>query len=172
MRRLSLFLVTLLAFACAATALAGGVASGDGSLVVSGASVRILVVAGNELIYGHVDQGTLTVLAYTGDPAGVQVSGSVLKLQVGTATQYSGSDIRFLFPNGHYLLRFDGVGIDLNAVGKGAVTAIGVGSANDGSIATNGGAGLPLGVNPTTLVFGGSKTPNYVPSGTPKGFSH
>jgi hypothetical protein len=172
MRRLPLFLVTVLALACAATALAGGVASGDGSLVVSGASVRLLVVTGNGLIFGHVNQGTLTILDYSGDPPSVQMNGSVLKLQVGSSTQYSGSDIRFLFPNGHYTLRFDGVGIDLSAVGKGAVTAIGVGSANDGSLGTNGGNGVVLGVTPTTLVFGGGKAPNLAPSAIPKGLTH
>ena len=29
----------------------------------------------------------------------------------------------------------------------------------------------PLGVTPTTLVFGGSRAPNYVPGSTPKGLN-
>jgi hypothetical protein len=173
MRRLTLFMVIFLLLASASTAFGGSVASGDGSLVVSSASARLLVVYGNGLIFGHINQGTLTIVDYHGgDPSSVQVSGSVLKLQSGSGTQYSGSDIRFLFPNGHYTLRFDGVGIDISAVGKGSASAIGVGSADDGSMGTNGGKGVPLGPTPTTLVFGASKAPNYVPSAVGKGSAH
>jgi len=171
MRRLPVFLFALLLLASAATALAGSVAAGDGALGVSDANAGIIYVKGNGLIYGTINQGTLTVINYT--PAGLstpQVSGSMQKLPVGTATQYSGSDIRFLFPNGVYALRFSGVGIDISAFGMGAVSAIGAGTANDGTMGTNGGTGLQLGATPTTLVFGGSKTPNYAP--TAKGSSH
>ena len=63
----------------------------------------------------------------------------MLKLPAGSTIQYSGSDIRFLFPNGRYAFRVDGVGIDISAVGKGAVSAIGVGTTGDGTMATNGG---------------------------------
>jgi hypothetical protein len=172
MRRLPFVFFSLLLLAFATTALAGSVASGDGSLVVAGANARIIVVHGSGLIFGHIKQGTLTVVDYKGDPSGPQVNGSILKLPSGSATQYSGSDIRFLFPNGQYSLLFDGVGIDISAVGKGAVSATGVGSANDGSVGTNGGTGLPLGLTPRTLVFGASKAPNYVSSGMSKGASH
>ena len=172
MRRLAFFLVTLLLLAFAATALAGSVASGDGSLAVSGASARIIVIHGSGLIFGHLNQGTLTVMDYKGDPTAAQVNGSILKLPSGTTTQYSGSDIRFLFPNGQYSLRFDGIGIDISAVGKGAVSAIGVGSADDGSMATNGGKALPLGSGPTTLVFGASKASNSAPAASSKGVPH
>jgi hypothetical protein len=133
-----------------------------------------VIVHGSGLIFGHINQGTMTVLDYrAADPSTAQVNGSILKLPAGgSATQYSGSDIRFLFPNGQYTLRFDGVGIDISAVGRGAASAIGVGSANDGSMGTNGGRGLPLGLTPTTLVFGASRSPNYVPTGGSRSFSH
>jgi hypothetical protein len=163
MRRLPFFLLALL---FAPSALAGSVAAGDGSLVVSSASARVIVVHGSGLIFGHITQGTLTVMDYKpADASSAQVSGSILKLPVGSTTQYSGSDVRFLFPNGRYSLSFDGVGIDISAVGRGAVSAIGVGTPADGTMATNGGKGLPLGPGPTTLVFGASRAPNAVPSG-------
>jgi hypothetical protein len=172
MRRLPLLLFVLVFLASAATALAGSVAAGDGSLVVAGASARIIVVQGSGVIFGHITQGTLTVVDYKGsDPTPEQVSGSILKIPAGSTTQYSGTDIRFAL-NGHYKLLFDGIGIDISAVGKGAVSAIGVGSANDGNVGTNGGKGVPLSVAPTTLVFGASKAPNYAPAAVAKGSSH
>ena len=164
MRQLSFFLFALLLVPTAALAERG--AAGDGSLVVSGASARIIFVQGNGLVFGHINQGTLTVVDYRGaDQSNAQVSGSMLKLPAGSTIQYSGSDIRFLFPNGRYAFRVDGVGIDISAVGKGAVSAIGVGTTGDGTMATNGGKPLPLGPGPTTLVFGASKAPNAAPSG-------
>ena len=164
MRRLTLILLVLLLVPSAA--LGEGAASGDGSLVVSSASARIIIVQGKGLVYGHINQGTLTVTEYKGsDSSSVQVSGSISKQLTGSSMRYTGSDIRFMLPNGHYSLTFDGVGIDISAVGKGAVSAIGIGSADDGSLATNGGKPMPLNVAPTTLVFGASKAPNASPSG-------
>jgi hypothetical protein len=168
MRRLCLILAVCLLTPVGATALADGTqsaAAGDGSLSISGASASIIYVYGNGLIFGHIDQGSLTVVDYRGDPNGAQVSGTVQKQPVGNSTQYAGSDIRFLFPNGRYVLRFNGTGIDISAVGKGAVSGIGLGTQNDGTIGTNGGKGVPLGSGPTTLVFGASKGPNAAPTG-------
>jgi hypothetical protein len=163
MRRLSLFLFILLLVPSAA--FGAGVAAGDGSLAVSGASARIIVVVGSGLIYGHIDQGTLTVFYYRPvDTSTAQVSGTITKAPVGTATLYSGSDIRFLLPNGRYWVRMDGSGIDISGVGKGTVSAIGAGTGADGAMTTNGGKALPLGVTPTTLVFGGGNAPNTSPT--------
>jgi hypothetical protein len=166
MRRLSLLLLALL---LVPSALAGG-SAGDGSLAVTGASARIMSVYGSGLIFGRINLGTLTIIEHK--PAGgkaaaaskVQVSGEVIKLPSdSTTTQYFGSDMRFLLPSGRYSLRFEGVGIDISAVGWGTVSAIGNGAVSSGTLATNGGRPVPLSSGPTTLVFGPGKAPNAVP---------
>ena len=172
MRWLSLLLFLLL---LAPSAALGEVAAagGDGSLVVSSAGARIVVVHGQGLVFGHITKGTLSVVSYrAADSSSAQVSGSVLKLQAGSTTQYTGSDILFLLPNGRYTLQFEGVGIDISAVGRGAVSAIGIGTAADGTMATNGGKALPLGLAPTTLVFGAGKAPNATPTSAAKASPH
>jgi hypothetical protein len=170
MRRLLPFLFALLLVPSAASAPAGRGATGDGSLVVTGASARMIVVQGSGLIFGHVSQGTLTVVDYrAADPSSAQVSGSMVKVPVGSGTQYSGTDIRFLFPNGRYSLRIEGVGIDISAVGRGVVNAIGLGSGADGSLSTNSGRTAQIGSSPTTLGFGMNKGPNAASFGNGKG---
>ncbi len=78
MRRISfLLLVALFALSAAMAAVAATDAAGDGSLVVSGASARVISVQGNGLIFGHITQGTLTIVEYTpSDGSTVQVSGA------------------------------------------------------------------------------------------------
>ena len=76
MRRLPFFLFALLLVPSAALAESG--AAGDGSLVVAGASARIIFVQGNGLVFGHINQGTLTVVEYKADDASsAEVSGSI-----------------------------------------------------------------------------------------------
>jgi hypothetical protein len=168
MRRLTLLLFSLL---LVPSALAGN-SAGDGSLVVKDVSARIVSVYGSGLIYGHVDQGTVIITEYkpattaikSAIPSTMTVTGSnLIKLPAGTSTRYFGSDIRFVLPNGSYKLQIDGVGIDISAVGKGTVSAIGTGTFLSGTLATNGGKPLPLGSGSTTLVFGAGKAPNAVP---------
>jgi hypothetical protein len=148
--------VLLAALLIAPAALADRRATGDGALAVSGASARVIFLKGNGLIFGHIDQGTLTVLTYdaTGTSA-PQITGAIPKI-VGNAVVYSGADIRFLFPNGRYALRFEGTGIDISAVGKGNVTALGLGTGHDGSMSVNSGDPEPLSVLSTTSSFGGT----------------
>ena len=154
MRRIPLLLLSLLlALSLAAASVA---ATGDGSLVVTGGSARSITVQGSGLIFGHITQGTLTLVEYMPDSGNtVQVSGSMMKLPWGATIRYAGSDIRFLFPNGHYTLRLDGFGIDVSAVGKGQATAIGLGTGDHGTMASNGDRAVPLGPGSSTLSFGG-----------------
>jgi hypothetical protein len=156
MRRHALILLALCLLAPAA-AQADHRTAGDGSLVVSDASARVITVKGSGLIFGHIDQGTVTVVAYdAANTSAPQISGSPGKI-VGQTVVYFGTDLRFLFPNGRYSLRFDGVGIDISAVGKGTVTASGLGTADDGTVAVNGGKPLDLGLLPLTASFNGGK---------------
>jgi hypothetical protein len=159
MRRLVPTLLVLVLLAAPAAALARDQVSGDGSLVVTDAWVRQIVVQGNGVIFGHIDSGTLTVYSY--DPADSrpsQVSGAVAKVS-GTTTRYSGSDVRFLFPNGHYLLKLEGGGIDISAVGRGTVTATGLGTEDDGSLSINGNKPQKLGFISSLALFGAATPP-------------
>ncbi len=176
MRRISiLLLVSLLASSAAVAAVAavdGFAASGDGSLVVSGANARLVTVQGNGLIFGHITQGTLTIVEYTPSSGStVQVSGSMMKLPFGSTLRYAGSDVRFAFPNGRYTLRLDGFGIDVSAVGRGQVSATGIGTSDNGTLATNGGKPLPLGPASITLTFGNNKGSNAASATGGKGQS-
>jgi hypothetical protein len=180
MRRLSLIaLVSLLALP--ASALASTVAVGDGSLAVASANAKSIVVAGHGLIYGYIDQGAVTVISYTPDDSNqFQISGAAPPKPVGTGARYAGSGMRFLI-SGAYVLKFEGSGINLSAVGKGSVTAtsadsstdsttsssitkppvVGVPSAvassPDGTVAVNGGKPQSIGHNQIVALFGSSK---------------
>src|SRR5581483_7952660 len=95
---------------------------------------------GSGLVFGHIQQGTLAVQSYdAADTYAPQISGASGRV-VGNAVVYSGSDIRFLLPNGRFSIRIDGTGIDISAVGKGTVVAIGLGTADDGTLSVNSGA--------------------------------
>ena len=160
MRRL--ILVMLVLGLAAPAAYAERRAVGDGSLVVSGASARVIMLRGSGLIYGHIQQGSLTVLDYNAaDTNAPQISGAASRI-VGGAVVYSGSDFRFLFSNGTYTLRIDGTGIDISAVGRGTVVAVGLGTADDGSLTVNSGKPLPLTTFGTSAFFGATAAPPVV----------
>jgi hypothetical protein len=157
MRRLLLIPFACLLLAAPPAALARDTAAVNGSLVVSNAWVRQIVVQGNGTIFGHVDSGTLTVVSY--DPSDTQlprIQGAVGKV-IGNTVRYSGTDMRFLFPNGRYLITLEGAGIDISAVGQGTVTAAGLGTDNDGTLAVNGGKALQVGFTSGLAVFGAKK---------------
>jgi len=152
MRRFALLLFAVLLLAPAA--LADRRVVGDGTLAVSGASTRLILVRGSGLIFGHIDQGTLTVLSY--DAAGTsapQITGATARI-VANVVVYSGADIRFLFPNGHYSLRFEGTGIDISAVGRGSINAVGLGTTRDGSLSVDGDDPQPLTIFGVSARFG------------------
>ena len=171
MRRIP-FLLLLLLLAPPA-AIAAVAASGDGSLVVSGGSARTITVQGSGLIFGHITQGTLTLIEYMPSSGNtVQVSGSMMRLPWGATIRFAGSDIRFLFPNGHYTLRLDGFGIDVSAVGKGQATATGLGTADDGTMSSNGERPVPLGLTSSTIFFGGALGSGATATSVAKASSH
>ncbi len=131
MRRLTLIALVLL-LALPASALASTVAVGDGSLAVASANVKSIVVTGHGLIYGYVDQGVVTVISYTPDDSNqFQISGAAPPKPVGTGgARYTGTAMRFLI-SGTYTLKFEGTGINLSAIGKGTVTALGADASTD-----------------------------------------
>jgi len=147
----------------APSALADRRQAGDGSLVVSDASARSIVLKGNGLVFGHIQQGTLTVQSYSAaDTNAPQISGAVPRI-VGNTVVYAGSDIRFLLPNGRYSLRIDGTGIDISAVGRGSIVAAGLGTIFDGTLSVNNGKPQALGVVTASATFNGASN---VPAAT------
>jgi hypothetical protein len=158
MRRLyalvpTVVLVASLAFPAAAPA--RDLAPGEGSLSVDNASGSLLL-AGKGLVFGHLDRGTVTVLSYKPDGNSVPtVSGARMRL-VGSTTNvvYTGSDMRFLFPGGRYVIEIEGSGIDISAVGRGSISALGAGTIDDGSIVADGGVSQQVGRFPVGALFG------------------
>jgi hypothetical protein len=158
MRRVLVLPLACLLLAAPPVALARDGVASDGSLAVSNAWVRQMVIQGNGLIFGHIASGTLTVVSYSpADLRAPQVSGAVSKVVGGGAIRYTGADVRFLLPNGRYLITLEGAGIDVSAVGQGTVTAAGFGTDNDGTLSVNGGKPLPVGFTSGLAVFGGKK---------------
>jgi hypothetical protein len=155
MRRFSLIaVVLLLAFPAAALASAGAV--GDGSLSISNANVNAIVVIGHGLIYGYVDQGAVTVISYTPDDSNqFQISGAAAPTKSPAGgTRYAGSAMRFLI-SGAYVLKFEGSGINLSAVGRGTASAIGSdASSSDGTLVANGGKPQLLGHSQIVSSYG------------------
>jgi hypothetical protein len=107
------------------------VIDGDGSLVVQGRGV----------IYGSFAQGTMYVLVYRPDTAGqtLSVSGAEAQTDADGVTTYTGSDVRFLLPSGHYRLEVVATGIDVSAVGRGTAGASAGTTVSAGSFALDGG---------------------------------
>jgi hypothetical protein len=164
MRRLLLIPFACLLLALPPAAVARDSAATNGSLVVSDAWVRQIVVQGSGTIYGHIDSGTLIVVSY--DPAGTsvaQVNGAAGR-QIGNTTRYSGTDMRFLFPNGKYLITLEGAGIDISAIGQGTITAAGLGTDNDGTLSVNGGKAYQVGFTSGLAVFGTKKGGDFGPT--------
>jgi hypothetical protein len=140
MRKLCLVLLASL-FLVPAAACAELGAAGDGSLVVSNANAR-LTVSGHGLIFGHLDRGSITIVGdYKPDDntALPSVSGAKLKF-TGSNVVYTGTDVRFLFPAGRFVLILDGTGVDVSAVGTGKLTAVGKGFPDDGSVTVDSGS--------------------------------
>jgi hypothetical protein len=121
-------------------ALAERASPGDGSLVVTGANGR-LTISGHGLIWGHIVNGSITVVGnYKPDDVTSLSSITGAKQSVvGGSVAYTGSDVRFYFPGGQYSLIVEGMGIDLSAVGHGTISALGAGMADDGSFAIDSG---------------------------------
>lgn len=167
MRKLCLLLLAGLLIVPAGLAERGTV--GDGSLVVTNANARI-AVSGHGLIYGHLDRGTITIVGdYKPDSntALPSVSGARLRYNGGNLV-YTGSDVRFFFPSGRYSLIFDGLGVDISAVGAGKFSGVGRGYVDDGTFSVDGGptqsvdlAGtVSFGKGASSLTVGGGKARN------------
>jgi hypothetical protein len=156
MRKLCLVLLASLLLVPAAAFAEHGT-SGDGSLVVNNANAR-LTVSGHGLIFGHLDRGSITIVGdYKPDDntALPSVSGAKLRF-TGSYIVYSGTDVRFLFPAGRFVLILDGTGIDVSGVGTGKLTVVGKGFPDDGTVTVDGGSPVEVDNVLGTITWGKS----------------
>jgi len=150
MRRICLILVfAALLVPGAASALptgqGGGALTGaNDALAVTGAH-GTLVVQGRGVIFGYFLSGSLLVLDYRPyDLADtLSVSSASANYDSGIAT-YTGTDVRFLLPAGHYTLELIATGIDVSAVGRGTAGATADDGYATGSFALDGGRPAPF----------------------------
>ena len=146
MRRL---LLTCLLIALALPSVALAVRSGggsDGTLAVRNAAsdpgVPVVSMTITGAVIGQLDRGRILIDDPSpSDGPGPVVTGADHQRDVsGTATLYSGTDIRFRAVGGKYRIRIFGTGINVNAVGQGFVRLIGSPLlTNDGKYSLNGG---------------------------------
>jgi len=164
MRRITLLLLTLVLLVPAVSH-AGRSAAGDGSLVVSNAD-GVITVQVKGVIFGHFDHGSLTVLDFKADGNALPTVSSAKQKLSGAKLNvvYSGSDVRFLFPDGKYTLRFEGSGIDLSAVGRGTVQFASKSPLDDGTVALNGAKALPMSAVGSVATFGGTLAVTATPT--------
>lgn len=145
-------MVRNLTFICAFFALAlPGVASahtnapGDGTLLIKDAIGKVTIVAKGGVI-GHFGEGTLTIRdPNPDDEINEVVTGADRRHVVNDlVTKYSGKDIRFRYIGGKFTITIVGSDIDLSAIGRGLVTIVGKGTADDGTYSLNGVPAQPL----------------------------
>jgi hypothetical protein len=120
----------------------------DGTLTVKDANGRI-TIAGRGAVIGRFDKGQVTIKdPNPNDGTGPIVTGADVTQSLGEkTTRYSGSKVRFRIIGGSFTVTVYGNGIDLSAIGKGAV-ALNGGKGNDndydGTYSVNGGPTQPF----------------------------
>jgi hypothetical protein len=144
--------VRKLAFICALSALAlPGAASaytrapGDGTLLIKDGIGKLTLVAKGGVI-GHFGEGVLTVRDPNPDDNISEVVTGAESTHVVNdfVTKYSGKDVRFRYIGGKFTITLVGSNIDLSVIGKGTVSIVGKGTADDGTYSMNGQAVQPL----------------------------
>ncbi|HEX6762255.1 MAG TPA: hypothetical protein VF094_05605 [Gaiellaceae bacterium] len=161
MRRLCLILLASLIAVPAAIAASG--AAGDGSLELRAVYGNV-TLAGDGVLWGQMDKGSLAVTDPVPGDGTVYVSGADKpeKVQPDGSILYSGRDLTFRITGGSYKLKFtNGSGIDLTTVGIGKATIVPSPTAvDDGDYARDGGnwKSVPI-LDPITILFGTKVTP-------------
>jgi hypothetical protein len=156
MRRLVLIL--LCGLAAVPAALAADRAAGDGVLELRTVNASTLFISGTRgTLWGQLDKGLLVVTDPVDGDGQIFVSGAEkTRLVNENVTRYSGSDIHFRVTGGRYRLAFyKSVGVDLTAVGVGAVRVTGDPTALDtGDYAVDGGKWIPVPLIERSFTFG------------------
>jgi hypothetical protein len=138
--------VKRLALICfvASLALAGAAVAAappDGTLTVKNGIGRIMIT-GKGAIIGHFDTGFVQIKdPDPNDGTGAIVNGADATRFINEkTTRYSGTDVRFRMIGGTFAITIVAANIDLSVVGKGMVSIVGRGTADDGTYSANGGA--------------------------------
>jgi hypothetical protein len=159
MRRL--FVILLASAVVAPAALAAPRAVGDGVLELKSADGRVVIgkdaAPARGLLWGQMDRGKLIVVDPLPDDANqILVSGYDKKPTMtitdsgSTVTTYWGTNLHFRVTGGKYRLVFEGVGIDLTAIGAGTAYLTGDPDVFDaGYYAVDSGKWVPM---PVSLV--------------------
>jgi hypothetical protein len=141
-RLLVILLVALAAPAVAVAAVSGPRDKSDGTLAVKNARGMVVIQARGTVL-GRIDSGVVTITDLNPFDAKLpQVVGAESVQPDPTnssATQYSGTGIRFRFVGAAYKITLVGRGIDIAAVGQGKIRFVGADTANDGEFSLDGG---------------------------------
>src|SRR2546421_2083429 len=137
MRRLLTFAM-LVALALPAASAARGRGPSDGTLSVRDARGTISISARGGVI-GSFAKGSVTITdPVDGDGTGPIVTGDEWsKDRSDTTTSWGGTKVRFRIIGGAFRIVVRGRGINLSLVGRGNVTLIGAGTADDGTYSVN-----------------------------------
>jgi hypothetical protein len=139
-------------------AVAASRAPGDGVLELRTVNVSSLYISGTRgTLWGQLDKGTLVVTDPTIGDGQIFVSGAERTHAVNdNVTRYVGTDIHFRVTGGRYRLAFSkAAGVDLTAVGVGAVRVTGDPTALDtGDYAVDGGKWTPVPLIERSFTFG------------------
>jgi len=171
MRRLLVILLASLAVVPAA--LAAQRASGDGVLELKSADGRVVIgtnaLPARGILWGQMDNGKLVVVDPVPDDGNqILVSGYDKKPTMtvtdsgSTVTTYWGTNLHYRVTGGKYRLVFEGVGIDLTAIGVGTAYLTGDPDVFDaGYYAVDSGKWVPMPVSllstkPLAVAFPGS----------------
>jgi len=139
-RRLSV-ICALLALTLPGASAARSGAPGDGTLAVKNGVGKISIQARGGVI-GHFTDGVLTVKDPNPDDGISEVVTGAERTHVVNefVTKYSGHDVWFRYIGGRFAITLVAGGINLSAIGKGAVQLIG----DDGTFSLNSNAPLPI----------------------------
>src|SRR6266705_232953 len=144
MRRLLTFAM-LAALALPAASAARTQGASDGTLSVRDGRGTI-TISGRGGVIGSFAQGRVTISdPVDGDGTGPIVTGDEWSRdRDATTTTWGGTKVRFRIIGGSFRIVVKGRGINLSLVGRGNVTLIGAGTADDGSYSVNGGDYSPI----------------------------
>lgn len=136
----------LFVLALPGAALARPGAPGDGTLLIKDGVGKMTINAKGGGVIGHLGEGMLTVRdPNPGDNISEVVTGADRMHSVNDfVTKYWGRDIRFRYIGGKFMIAITGFDFDLSAIGRGTVTLIGRGTADDGTYSLNGLAPQPF----------------------------
>lgn len=156
------FICAFFALAVPSAALAHTSAPGDGTLLLKDGIGKVTITAKGGGVIGHLGQGVLQVRdPNPDDNISEVVTGADRSHSVNDyVTKYWGKDIRFRYIGGKFTINIQGSDIDLSAIGKGTVTLVGTGTADDGTYSVNGLAPQPFPgpFFPTTLQLSSTTT--------------